>query len=77
MHIRKKDSRLLVNNKLGAEFYSLLTKKAKGVIFYVNKDLHSKVVLSDKEGRYLVLEVDYERGKALVILKKFFEQIIN
>lgn len=69
MQMRKKDSKLLVNNKLGDEFYSLSQKKkkkkSKGVIFYVNKDLNPKVVFSDKEGRYLALEVDYEGGKHL------------
>lgn len=41
----------------------LYHNKAKGVIFYINKDLNRKGVFSDSEGRYIAVEGDYQGKK--------------
>lgn len=63
IHVKKEDSRLLVNKGLRSEFYSLSNKKTKGVVFYINKEFHPKIVFSDLEGRYIVVGIDYGEKK--------------
>lgn len=67
VHIRKSDEKYLINRKLGTEFTSLSDKKVKGVIFYINKDIHPNKVFADNDGRYLAVEIDFNRKKTLLV----------
>lgn len=62
-HIKNKDKKFSEKHTLGAEFYSLANKKVRGVVFYVNKDLCPIQVFSDSEGRFLALEVVFNKKK--------------
>lgn len=65
-HIKKGDEKFLINLKLGLNFFSVTNKKVKGIVCYINKDLHPKEIFSDNDGRYLPLEIDLNREKTIV-----------
>lgn len=67
VHIRNKDKKFLENRSLGLDFHSLSDKKVKGVVFYINKDLSPVQIFSDSNGRYIAIEVLFNRRKTLLI----------
>lgn len=66
-HVKKTDCKYLTNKSLGSDFYSLSKKGKKGIVFYINKDLQPKEIFVDNDGRYIQLEIEYERGKTLFL----------
>lgn len=64
MHIRKKDTRLLYCNILGMEYVTTDERKKRGVVLYVNKNLESKFLFWDTEGRYVTVEIAINQKKS-------------
>lgn len=66
-HIKRSDSKYIMNKYIGEEFYSLTDKKKRGVVTYINKNLNPKKVFSDKQGRYIAMEITNQNEKNLII----------
>lgn len=67
VHIKGSDVKFLKNKRLGEEFVSLATKKKRGTVIYVRKELCSKKKFADKEGRYIAIEIGIQNKKVLIV----------
>lgn len=67
VHIRNKDKKYIENCMLGLDFCSLSNKKTRGVVFYVKYDLCLTQIFMDSEGRFVGVEILFNRKKTSVV----------
>lgn len=67
VHTKNFDQKYFRNKKLGEVFTSLIHKKKRGVAIYAKKELGPKEIFSDKQGRYIAIEINYLNTKVLII----------
>nr|GEZ82414.1 hypothetical protein [Tanacetum cinerariifolium] len=66
-HIKKGDTKFLIQKSLGEEFFSTNIKKKNGVVLYVKKYLKPELIFSDDKGRGVAVEVTLDGIKTLVL----------
>lgn len=66
-HLRKKDSRLAKNAKLGKEYLCSIDKAKRGIIIYVKHHLESRQIFCDSEGHFLGVEIIWNSVKILLL----------
>uniref|UniRef100_A0A2D4M5L7 exodeoxyribonuclease III n=1 Tax=Micrurus spixii TaxID=129469 RepID=A0A2D4M5L7_9SAUR len=73
MHINGKQKYLLHDRKLGNAFMSLDKQKKRGVVLYIKDWISAKEIFKDKDGRILMVEIELENKKILLIRNVFSE----
>uniref|UniRef100_A0A670HPA6 Reverse transcriptase domain-containing protein n=1 Tax=Podarcis muralis TaxID=64176 RepID=A0A670HPA6_PODMU len=66
-HIARKHKKMLINHRLGNEFFSLDSSKKRGVVIYIKKQIEAKHIFNDEEGRMVAVQIKWQGEKLIIV----------